>query len=90
MTDPLLTERFDRALGVAARLHRDQVRKGTTVPYMSHLIGACSIALEFGAQLWYYRSLVIAFRSNPEHEPALIDALDRTVTEMEALGGLAR
>ena len=87
MTDPLLTERFDRALGVAARLHRDQVRKGTTVPYMSHLIGACSTESD---QLWYYRSLVIAFRSNPEHEPALIDALDRTVTEMEALGGLAR
>ena len=38
-------------------------------------------------QLWYYRSLVDTFRSNPEHEPALIDELDRTVTEMERLGG---
>lgn len=34
---------------------------------------------------WYYRSLVTAFRSNPEHQPALIDELDRTVTEMERL-----
>ncbi len=36
-------------------------------------------------QFWYYRSLVTAFRSNPEHEPALIDELDRTVTKMERL-----
>jgi GTP pyrophosphokinase len=36
-------------------------------------------------QLWYYRSLVTAFRSNPEHEAALINELDRTVTEMERL-----
>lgn len=186
-----LTGRFDRALTTAAKLHRGQLRKGTTVPYVSHLLGACSIALEFGAnedqaiaallhdaiedvepaeaaraavggfgpevlrivevctqidagpkpswrarreayldrlgtedraallvsasdklhnaraivgdlhrhgpalwarfnaesdQLWYYRGLVTAFRSNPEHTPALIDELDRTVTEMERLG----
>ncbi len=37
-------------------------------------------------QLWYYRSLVRAFRSNPNHQPALIAELDRTVTEMERLG----
>jgi GTP pyrophosphokinase len=36
-------------------------------------------------QLWYYRSLVTAFRSNPAHTPALIDELDRTVAEMERL-----
>jgi len=35
--------------------------------------------------LWYYRSLVTAYRSNLAHTPALIDELDRTVTEMEAL-----
>jgi (p)ppGpp synthase/HD superfamily hydrolase len=190
---PMLTERFDRALTVAAGLHRDQLRKGTTVPYVSHLLGACSIALEFGAnedqaiaallhdviedveptrafaavaefgpevlrlveactdamspkppwrprkeayiarlaredgaallvsasdklhnaraivadlhrhgpslwarfnpesdQLWYYRSLVSAFRSNSAHDTALISELDRTVTEMERLGAPAR
>ena len=37
-------------------------------------------------QLWYYRALVFAFRSNPAHEPSLIDELDRTVTQMEQLG----
>ena len=35
--------------------------------------------------LWYYRSLVTGYRGNPAHTPALIDELDRTVTEMEAL-----
>ena len=35
--------------------------------------------------LWYYRSLVEAYRANPAHPSALIDELDRTVTEMETL-----
>ena len=35
--------------------------------------------------LWYYRSLVTRYRGNPAHTPALIDELDRTVTEMETL-----
>ena len=34
--------------------------------------------------LWYYRSLVTAYRANPGHVPALIDELDRTVAEMES------
>ncbi len=41
--------RFIAALGVAARLHASQARKGTTIPYVAHLLGACAIALEFGA-----------------------------------------
>lgn len=187
---PRDTERFVRALSTAARLHATQARKGTDVGYVSHLLGTCAIALEFGAnddqaiaallhdviedvepvekaraavgafgpevlriveactdadthpkppwrerklaymdrlahedaavllvsasdklhnsraivgdlhrhgpalwerfntdsdQPWYYRSLVTALRSNPNHMPALIDELDRTVTEMERL-----
>jgi len=184
------TDRLIRALAVAAQIHGTQV-KSTTVPYLSHLLGTCSIALDYGAtedeaiaallhdaiedglptdaaratvwsfgdevgriveactqeepspsvpwrqrrgeyvarladedravllvsasdklhnarsivrdlrevgdglwgrfsstkedKLWYYRGLVTAFRSNPAHTPALIDELDRTVTEMEAL-----
>ena len=35
--------------------------------------------------LWYHRALVEAFRANRAHRPALIDELDRTVTEMERL-----
>ena len=35
--------------------------------------------------LWYYRSLVDAFRSNPNHQRDLTDELDRTVTQLERL-----
>lgn len=41
--------RLIEALGVAARLHARQLRKGTDIPYLSHLLGTCSIALEYGA-----------------------------------------
>jgi (p)ppGpp synthase/HD superfamily hydrolase len=43
------TDRFLDALRVAAELHGTQTRKGTAVPYVSHLLGTCAIALEFGA-----------------------------------------
>jgi GTP pyrophosphokinase len=187
----LYSERFVEALVAAARMHRAPDRRGTGIPYVSHLLGTCAIAFQYGANedqaiaallhdtiedirpveevravvatfgpevlriveactqtdaypnqpwrerreayiaglanedraallvsasdklynaraivgdlhqigpalwerfnpesdhLWYYRSLVTAFRSNPAHTPALIDELDRTVTEMERLG----
>ncbi len=192
MTGPAAySSRLIEALGVAARLHEAQVRKGSGVPYLSHLLGTCSIALEYGADedeaiaallhdaiedvepvaharaavaafgdrvlhivegctdsdehpkppwrarkqayidhvaeadasvllvsaadklhnarsvaadlrrhgastwdrftggregsLWYYRALVGAFRDNPAHHAALVDELDRAVTEMEVL-----
>jgi (p)ppGpp synthase/HD superfamily hydrolase len=44
-----LTERFTRALMLACYLHRTQARKGTQIPYVSHLLGVASIALEHGA-----------------------------------------
>jgi (p)ppGpp synthase/HD superfamily hydrolase len=186
------TRRFIEAAEAALVMHANQVRKGTAIPYISHLFGACSIALDYGANedeaiaallhdaiedmhympgaratvgafgeevlrivdactdadtqpkppwkdrkvaylahlatadravllvsgsdklhnaraivadvrrhgeslwtrfnvpkadtLWYYRSLVTAFRSNPAHPCDLIDELDRTVVEMERLG----
>jgi (p)ppGpp synthase/HD superfamily hydrolase len=189
---PTSGERFERALATAAQMHAAQTRKSTEVPYVSHLLGTCSIALQFGAdedqaiaallhdsledikpskevrrvletfgtevlrivegctdteldpkppwrdrkqayiarlaredaaillvsasdklhnartivdelhregpamlrrfnaesdQVWYYRSLVDAFRANPAHQPDLIDALQRTVDEMARLVG---
>jgi (p)ppGpp synthase/HD superfamily hydrolase len=189
----LYSDRFLDALRVAAELHATQTRKRTTIPYVSHVLGACSIAFEFGANedqaiaallhdviedvlpteraraavaafgpevlriveactdadadadpmppwrerkeaylavlperdapillvsasdklhnsrsivtdlhrggpgvwsrfsaprddlLWYYRSLVSAFRANPASNAALVDELDRTVTQMERL-----
>lgn len=45
----LLTERFTLALTFATQLHANQVRKGSGVPYIAHLLGVASIALEYGA-----------------------------------------
>ena len=44
-----LGPRFDRALVYAHCAHGQQTRKGSEIPYMSHLLGVASIALELGA-----------------------------------------
>jgi (p)ppGpp synthase/HD superfamily hydrolase len=44
-----LTDRFDDAFVYASRLHREQPRKGTETPYLAHLMGVASLALENGA-----------------------------------------
>jgi GTP pyrophosphokinase len=186
----LYSERIIDAMAAAAQIHGRQKRKATEIPYLSHLLGTCSIALEYGAtedeaiaallhdaiedglpteaaratvysfgaevgrivesctdadthpkppwrerkeayvaslatkdhsvllvsasdklhnarsivrdrrgvgekvwdrfkvpkseSLWYYRSLVTAYKANPAHNPALVAELDRTVAEMEA------
>jgi (p)ppGpp synthase/HD superfamily hydrolase len=41
-------EKFERVLPYAARLHRDQVRKGTSTPYITHLLAVASIVGENG------------------------------------------
>ena len=44
-----LSSRFSEALRGAADLHAKQARKGTTIPYIAHLLGVVSIALHHGA-----------------------------------------
>ncbi|HJZ50746.1 MAG TPA: HD domain-containing protein [Candidatus Acidoferrales bacterium] len=49
MVDQLpLTARFRRALVYAARVHARQFRKGTTRPYIGHLLGVTAIVLTHG------------------------------------------
>ncbi len=43
-----LTKRFDRAVRYARRVHKKQPRKGTEIPYISHLLGVTSLVLEMG------------------------------------------
>lgn len=45
---PTLSDRFSEALGYANAVHRAQTRKGTDVPYVSHLLAVASIVLERG------------------------------------------
>lgn len=44
----ILGPRFDQALLYASAAHRQQPRKGTPVPYLSHLLGVASIVLTYG------------------------------------------
>ncbi|MFB9990704.1 HD domain-containing protein [Deinococcus oregonensis] len=44
-----LTDDFAHALQLAHKWHLGQLRKGTATPYVSHLLGVASVALEFGA-----------------------------------------
>jgi hypothetical protein len=43
-----LTHRFHDALIWSADLHRDQFRKGTEIPYLSHLLSVSALVLEHG------------------------------------------
>jgi (p)ppGpp synthase/HD superfamily hydrolase len=45
----MLSERFTQALIYAHELHATQKRKASDVPYITHLLGVTSIALEYGA-----------------------------------------
>lgn len=45
----VLSHRFTEALTFAHELHATQIRKGSGVPYIAHLLGVTSIALEYGA-----------------------------------------
>jgi GTP pyrophosphokinase len=44
-----LTNRFADALTYASQLHAVQVRKGTKIPYVTHLLSVAAVVLEHGA-----------------------------------------
>lgn len=44
-----LSHRFEEALQYAVQAHTGQLRKGTSIPYISHLLMVTAIALEHGA-----------------------------------------
>ena len=47
---PRLTPRFEEALVYAARLHAHQTRKGTEIPYISHLLAVTALVLQDGGE----------------------------------------
>jgi hypothetical protein len=44
----MLTARFDDGFLYAHRLHQSQTRKGTSIPYISHLITVSALVIEHG------------------------------------------
>jgi (p)ppGpp synthase/HD superfamily hydrolase len=43
-----LSRRFDEALLFAHEVHRDQVRKGGAIPYVSHVMAVSALVLDYG------------------------------------------
>ena len=43
-----LSSRYEAALVLATQLHASQKRKGTSIPYVSHLLAVSSLVLEHG------------------------------------------
>lgn len=41
--------RFDDAFAYARAIHEDQVRKGTQIPYLAHLLSVAALVIEHGA-----------------------------------------
>jgi (p)ppGpp synthase/HD superfamily hydrolase len=48
MKTPVLSHRFEEAFHYANQLHGGQLRKGSQVPYISHLLGVTALVLEDG------------------------------------------
>ncbi|MCY7408306.1 MAG: HD domain-containing protein [Alkalinema sp. CAN_BIN05] len=48
MVVPMLGDRFELALVMMYRLHLSQVRKGSPVPYVAHLLSVAALVLEDG------------------------------------------
>jgi (p)ppGpp synthase/HD superfamily hydrolase len=46
--DVIVGERFVDAVGMATRLHAHQTRKGSSIPYLSHLLAVAGLVLEHG------------------------------------------
>jgi (p)ppGpp synthase/HD superfamily hydrolase len=44
-----MSEKFEEALVYATRLHCNQARKKTGVPYVAHILGVTAIAMDYGA-----------------------------------------
>lgn len=44
----IFSPRLDEAFAFASRLHAGQVRKGSTIPYLSHLLAVTAIVMESG------------------------------------------
>ena len=48
MAPPLSAPRFSEALVLANGLHAGQLKKGTRIPYVGHLLAVCAVVLDYG------------------------------------------
>jgi hypothetical protein len=46
MAQQIMGPKFQEALLSAVQIHGDDLRKGTSIPYTSHLLSVCALVLE--------------------------------------------
>ncbi len=87
---PLLTDRYDRALLYARSLHHRQIRKGSQhnpgyygLPYFSHLLAVSSLVLEHqGSETEAIAALLHdALEDGPSHSDRPIDQIRTDITQ---------
>ena len=72
--ESFLTDRFVSALQFAHDVHRSQIRKDTTIPYVSHLLAVAGLVLESGGD----EDLAIAGLLHDAVEDVLIEPIRTT------------
>jgi (p)ppGpp synthase/HD superfamily hydrolase len=73
-----LTDRFDRALLYATHIHGGQLRKGTCVPYIAHLLAVVATVLEYdGSEDMAIAALLHDAVEDQGGEPRLADIRNR-------------
>ncbi|HEY7425658.1 MAG TPA: HD domain-containing protein [Gemmataceae bacterium] len=80
----LNTERFGNALVYAAQLHARQVRKGTTIPYVAHLLAVAAILLEDGGS----EDEAMAASQSSQYKRPFLSHLEDGGSEDEAMAAL--
>jgi GTP pyrophosphokinase len=74
----VLTDRFDRALLYATHVHGGQVRKGTPIPYIAHLLAVAATVLEYdGSEDMAIAALLHDAVEDQGGEPRLADIRNR-------------
>ncbi len=89
MTDAtVLTDRFDRALLYATHVHGGQVRKGTPIPYIAHLLAVAATVLEYdGSEDMAIAALLHDAVEDQGGEPRLTDIRNRFGDRVEDIIG---
>lgn len=87
---PVLGDRFTDAVAYATHLHARQARKGTTIPYLSHVLTVCSLVLEDDGD--ENQAIAVLLHDGPEDQggqPVLDEIRRRFGDEVAGLvGGL--
>jgi (p)ppGpp synthase/HD superfamily hydrolase len=68
--ETMLTKRFEDALAYATRLHARQRRKGTDIPYVSHLLAVSSLVMEAGGN--EDEAIAALLHDGPEDQGGLV------------------